>query len=106
VGDITDVCFGTITSGRDIPHLEVWNIVGSFFNVLPCRIAMYGTVLVVISTLNILLVLSQSVYHRARGFNRNSALAHYTNSRDVCFGTITSGRDIPHLEVWNIVGSF
>ncbi|KAJ5442977.1 AMP-dependent synthetase/ligase [Penicillium cf. griseofulvum] len=34
-----DVCFGTITSGRDTPHLEVWNIVGSFFNVLPCRIA-------------------------------------------------------------------
>jgi brevianamide F synthase len=33
-----DVCFGTITSGRDTPHLEVWNIVGSFFNVLPCRI--------------------------------------------------------------------
>lgn len=38
-----DVCFGTITSGRDIPHLEVWNIVGSFFNVLPCRIAIEPT---------------------------------------------------------------
>lgn len=34
-----DVCFGTITSGRDTPELEVWNIVGSLFNVLPCRIA-------------------------------------------------------------------
>ncbi|CAG7947155.1 unnamed protein product [Penicillium nalgiovense] len=38
-----DVCFGTITLGRDIPHLEVWNIVGSFFNVLPCRIAIDPT---------------------------------------------------------------
>ncbi|KAJ5517741.1 hypothetical protein N7453_000163 [Penicillium expansum] len=38
-----DVCFGTITSGRDTPHLEVWNIVGSFFNVLPCRIAIDPT---------------------------------------------------------------
>ncbi|KAJ5365909.1 AMP-dependent synthetase/ligase [Penicillium concentricum] len=38
-----DVCFGTITSGRDIPDLEVWNIVGSFFNVLPCRIAIDST---------------------------------------------------------------
>ncbi|KAI2745777.1 hypothetical protein DTO012A8_9916 [Penicillium roqueforti] len=38
-----DVCFGTITSGRDTPHLEVWNIVGSFFNILPCRIAIDPT---------------------------------------------------------------
>lgn len=38
-----DVCFGTITSGRDTPGLEVWNIVGSFFNVLPCRIAIDPT---------------------------------------------------------------
>ncbi|KAJ5837051.1 AMP-dependent synthetase/ligase [Penicillium robsamsonii] len=38
-----DVCFGTITSGRDNPHLEVWNIVGSFFNVLPCRISIDST---------------------------------------------------------------
>ncbi|KAJ5795254.1 hypothetical protein N7457_001853 [Penicillium paradoxum] len=33
-----DVCFGAITSGRDTPQLEVWNIVGSLFNILPCRI--------------------------------------------------------------------
>ncbi|KAJ5165579.1 AMP-dependent synthetase/ligase [Penicillium coprophilum] len=38
-----DVCFGTVTSGRDLPDLEVWNIVGSFFNVLPCRIAIDPT---------------------------------------------------------------
>ncbi|KAJ5958098.1 AMP-dependent synthetase/ligase [Penicillium vulpinum] len=38
-----DVCFGTITSGRDTPGLEVWNIVGTFFNVLPCRIAIEPT---------------------------------------------------------------
>ncbi|CAI7601318.1 unnamed protein product [Penicillium glandicola] len=38
-----DVCFGTITSGRDTPSLEVWNIVGSFFNVLPCRITIDPT---------------------------------------------------------------
>ncbi|CAG8900395.1 unnamed protein product [Penicillium egyptiacum] len=38
-----DICFGTITSGRDTPHLEVWDIVGSFFNVLPCRIAIDPT---------------------------------------------------------------
>lgn len=34
-----DVSFGTITSGRDSPQLEVWNIVGSLFNILPCRMA-------------------------------------------------------------------
>lgn len=32
-----DVCFGTITSGRDNPHIELWDSVGSFFNILPCR---------------------------------------------------------------------
>jgi brevianamide F synthase len=38
-----DVCFGTITSGRDMSRLEVWDIVGSFFNILPCRIAINPT---------------------------------------------------------------
>ncbi|KAJ5128198.1 acetyl-CoA synthetase-like protein [Penicillium atrosanguineum] len=32
-----DVCFGTITSGRENSQIELWDIVGSFFNILPCR---------------------------------------------------------------------
>ncbi|EPS26135.1 hypothetical protein PDE_01071 [Penicillium oxalicum 114-2] len=34
----SDVCFGTITTGRDHPRIDVWESVGSFFNVLPCRL--------------------------------------------------------------------
>ena len=33
-----DLCFGTIASGRDVPLPEIWHMVGTFFNVLPCRV--------------------------------------------------------------------
>ncbi|PKX97582.1 uncharacterized protein P174DRAFT_449186 [Aspergillus novofumigatus IBT 16806] len=32
-----DVCFGTVISGRDIPLPAIWQMVGTFFNVVPCR---------------------------------------------------------------------
>ncbi|KAL5359466.1 putative nonribosomal peptide synthase [Aspergillus floccosus] len=32
-----DVCFGTITSGRENSDLDIHETVGSFFNILPCR---------------------------------------------------------------------
>jgi brevianamide F synthase len=35
-----DVCFGTIVSGRDIPLPQIWQMVGPFFNILPCRITL------------------------------------------------------------------
>ncbi|KLJ06271.1 hypothetical protein EMPG_10312 [Blastomyces silverae] len=35
---LDDVCFGTVVSGRDIPIPEIHNIIGSFFNVLVCRL--------------------------------------------------------------------
>ncbi|KAF3403877.1 Nonribosomal peptide synthase roqA [Penicillium rolfsii] len=33
-----EVCFGTVTTGRDDPKIDVWDSVGSFFNILPCRL--------------------------------------------------------------------
>ncbi|KAJ5827692.1 amino acid adenylation domain-containing protein [Penicillium robsamsonii] len=38
-----DICFGTLVSGRDVPVHNVGNIVGSFFNVVACRIEMRAT---------------------------------------------------------------
>ncbi|PGH02491.1 hypothetical protein GX51_04659 [Blastomyces parvus] len=35
---LDDVCFGTTVSGRDVPIPETHNIIGSFFNVLVCRL--------------------------------------------------------------------
>ncbi|KAJ5575485.1 acetyl-CoA synthetase-like protein [Penicillium sp. DV-2018c] len=35
-----------------------------------------------------------------------TTLSHYTNTRDVCFGTVTSNREDLHLDVWGLVGSF
>ncbi|EER42105.1 d-lysergyl-peptide-synthetase [Histoplasma capsulatum H143] len=35
---LDDVCFGTVVSGRDVPIPEIHNVVGSFFNVLVCRL--------------------------------------------------------------------
>ncbi|KAL4802214.1 putative nonribosomal peptide synthase [Aspergillus unguis] len=33
-----DVCFGTIVSGRDVPLPQIWQMIGPFFNILPCRL--------------------------------------------------------------------
>ncbi|KAJ6029752.1 amino acid adenylation domain-containing protein [Penicillium canescens] len=38
-----DICFGTLVSGRDVPVHDIGNIVGSFFNVVACRIEMQAT---------------------------------------------------------------
>ncbi|KAL2373486.1 nonribosomal peptide synthase SidD [Blastomyces gilchristii SLH14081] len=35
---LDDVCFGMVISGRDVPIPEIHNIIGSFFNVLVCRL--------------------------------------------------------------------
>jgi brevianamide F synthase len=35
-----DVCFGAVTSGREDLHLDVWDCVGSFFNIVFCRLAL------------------------------------------------------------------
>ncbi|PYI31612.1 putative nonribosomal peptide synthase [Aspergillus indologenus CBS 114.80] len=35
-----DVCFGSIVSGRDIPLSHIWQMVGPFFNILPCRMVL------------------------------------------------------------------
>ncbi|RAH47819.1 acetyl-CoA synthetase-like protein [Aspergillus brunneoviolaceus CBS 621.78] len=40
-----EVCFGTVTSGRE--DLDVWDSVGSFFNILPCRLALEANIAVV-----------------------------------------------------------
>ncbi|PYH86429.1 CoA-dependent acyltransferase [Aspergillus uvarum CBS 121591] len=39
-----DVCFGSIVSGRDIPLPHIWQMVGPFFNILPCRMVLDGDV--------------------------------------------------------------
>ncbi|RAK75433.1 putative nonribosomal peptide synthase [Aspergillus fijiensis CBS 313.89] len=39
---ISDVCFGSIVSGRDIPLPHIWQMVGPFFNILPCRMVLGG----------------------------------------------------------------
>ncbi|KAL3449105.1 putative nonribosomal peptide synthase [Aspergillus insuetus] len=36
----SDVCFGSIVSGRDIPLPHIWQMVGPFFNILPCRMVL------------------------------------------------------------------
>jgi brevianamide F synthase len=36
----SDVCFGSIVSGRDIPLQHIWQMVGPFFNILPCRMVL------------------------------------------------------------------
>ncbi|WEW60312.1 hypothetical protein PRK78_005797 [Emydomyces testavorans] len=38
-----DICFGSLASGRDAPIPEIENIVGPFFNVLPCRMRLAGS---------------------------------------------------------------
>ncbi|KKZ67664.1 hypothetical protein EMCG_06724 [[Emmonsia] crescens] len=35
---LDDICFGTVISGRDVPIPEIHNTIGSFFNVLVCRL--------------------------------------------------------------------
>ncbi|KAF7169584.1 hypothetical protein CNMCM5623_002226 [Aspergillus felis] len=37
---LPDICFGTVLSGRDIPFPAVWQMVGSFFNLLPRRFSL------------------------------------------------------------------
>ncbi|KUM66410.1 hypothetical protein ACN42_g629 [Penicillium freii] len=36
----TDVCFGGIVSGRDVPLEQIWQMVGPFFNILPCSMTL------------------------------------------------------------------
>jgi brevianamide F synthase len=38
----SDVCFGSIVSGRDIPLPSIWQMVGPFFNILPCRMVLHN----------------------------------------------------------------
>ena len=39
----TDICFGTLTSGRDIPVEGITSVVGAFINMLVCRINLSPT---------------------------------------------------------------
>ncbi|KAJ5437268.1 nonribosomal peptide synthase [Penicillium cf. griseofulvum] len=58
--DSEDVCFGTISSGRNIPLPHIWQMLGSYFNILPCRITLGSP----FTVLDILRENQNSIQHR------------------------------------------